>query len=711
MKVAGVHIERYRGIADLRLPLRAATALIGANGAGKSSILEAMGYDPTEEGAAERDGDEPAVVWWYYSLPKVRPLAMALRSVTANADELQREINSIAWALRAKAGPNGPELALDLFALLEGEVPGGYDAPDRRLSAHRVRTVVEPLAASHPWAAIVLAALPASGSAPYLLDLGVPCDVALPDRPVVVSMVVDADDISALLYRHLERVLAAWCKPLLEQRPDIELALERLALGFLQPAVELGLVMPALDAMANLASQLLPAFVAGHGALRFELRKGPDSMVGVVERLLIDVDAAIGAEHQASSPLTSARQELRKLNDTLDHHIEAVLRRGVPGLDNDYSRLGTGVRRWVSGAVDEASRRLTTQLRSERISSAERLAALEAGGLPLAGEPATTVPSGPPTLRLIDEPVACLEPRVHGQVVRWLHDRLAENETLVLATHQAAVLQAVRLPDRDEMVAGVWREGELVRAAPIGVRLLEQLDLQRDRLGVTSPELLFSARAVLAVEGQHDVRLLRAMYGGQLAEHGVVFVIIGSSNATALVGALVETVHQRLRLPVWVMLDASSSPKAPHNSVVPAVPVVAPAVEVVDKARPKLSKWLQAELRPLPFGRIDILAGLSVEHLAKAFPRGAVPAPPGADRVLRACTNSDGVKDALVRWAFPGERDRKIGDVVDGYTRYLEQTGVGSKGADKVLKATMRRFFEELDEWTSSSDPVRDRSV
>ena len=108
---------------------------------------------------------------------------------------------------------------------------------------------------------------------------------------------------------------------------------------------------------------------------------------------------------------------------------------------------------------------------------------------------------------------------------------------------------------------------------------------------------------------------------------------------------------------------------------------------------------------------VPILAGLAVEHLAKAFPRGAVPAPPGADRVLRACTNSDGVKDALVRWAFPGERDRKIGDVVDGYTRYLEQTGVGSKGADKVLKATMRRFFEELDEWTSSSDTVRDRTI
>ena len=708
MKVAGVHIERYRGIADLRLPLRAATALIGANGAGKSSILEAMGYDPTEEGAAERDGDEPAVVWWYYSLPKVRPLAMALRSVTANADELQREINSIAWALRAKAGPNGPELALDLFALLEGEVPGGYDAPDRRLSAHRVRTVVEPLAASHPWAAIVLAALPASGSAPYLLDLGVPCDVALPDRPVVVSMVVDADDISALLYRHLERVLAAWCKPLLEQRPDIELALERLALGFLQPAVELGLVMPALDAMANLASQLLPAFVAGHGALRFELRKGPDSMVGVVERLLIDVDAAIGAEHQASSPLTTARRELRKLNDTLDQHIEAVLRRGVPGADYDYSRLGTGVRRWVSGAVDEAGRRLASQLRSDGISVAERLAAIEAGVLPPPVANAAPGSPAPPTLRLIDEPVACLEPRVHGQVVRWLHDRLADNETLVLATHQAAVLQAVRLPDRDEMVAGVWREGELVNAAPIGVRLLEQLDLHRDRLGVTSPELLFSARAVLAVEGQHDVRLLRAMYGDQLAEHGVVFVIIGSSNATALVGALVETVHRRLRLPVWVMLDASSPGKTTGK---PARRSVAPAVEVVDEARPKVSKWLQNELRPLPFGRIDILAGLSVEHLAKAFPGGAFPAAPGAERVLRDCENSDGVKAALVRWAYPGERDRKIGDVVDGYILYLEQTGVGSKGADKVLRATMRSFFEELDEWTSSSDTVRDRTI
>ena len=79
--------------------------------------------------------------------------------------------------------------------------------------------------------------------------------------------------------------------------------------------------------------------------------------------------------------------------------------------------------------------------------------------------------------------------------------------------------------------------------------------------------------------------------------------------------------------------------------------------------------------------------------------------------MLRDCENSDGVKAALVRWAYPGERDRKIGDVVDGYIVYLEQTGVGSKGADKVLRATMRSFFEELDEWTSSSDTVRDRTI
>ena len=95
MKVAGVHIERYRGIADLRLPLRAATSMIGANGSGKSSVLEAMGYDPTEEGAAERDGDEPAVVWWYYSLPKVRPLAMVLHCLGTARE---------GWPQRARVG-------------------------------------------------------------------------------------------------------------------------------------------------------------------------------------------------------------------------------------------------------------------------------------------------------------------------------------------------------------------------------------------------------------------------------------------------------------------------------------------------------------------------------------------------------------------------------------------------------------------------------
>jgi len=111
-------------------------------------------------------------------------------------------------------------------------------------------------------------------------------------------------------------------------------------------------------------------------------------------------------------------------------------------------------------------------------------------------------------------------------------------------------------------------------------------------------------------------------------------------------------------------------------------------------------------------GGVDILAGLSAEHLAHAFPRGAVPVPRIAEGLLGKCGNSEAVKSLLVQWAFPRQNDRKIGEVVESYTRYLETSAVGSKGADEVLHcAIMRRFFEELDEWMSGGDPVSDRSV
>ena len=689
VQLAGFHIERFRGIQDLRLPIRSATSLIGANGAGKSSILEALGYDPTEEGALEREQDAAAVVWWYFDVTEGQVLRDALWKSLPPGPASRRVVDLLAPALVAKLGRDGPEVALDLFGLLEGEVPK-HGSADGRVRVQALREALSDVGADVAWLRGVLDNLPAIGSSPYLLDLGVRCPgLELPERPEVVSMVVDADDISALLYRRTERLLAAWLDPLLAQRPDLAEAMEWMALGFLRPALEAKVLQPVLTALGDMASSLLPAFVAGNGQLRLDLRDGPDSVVGAVERLLAEADGHLAQGADAPESLRHARLELRKLDDTIDLHLEAFLRAGSEGVEFHYSRLGTGVRRWITGAVDEAARRLLRVLRDPTFTSEQRALAVEAERLP--SREAVRGRGGGPTLRLIDEPVACLEQRAHRDVMRWLRRRREANETLILATHQAAVLQEVRLPDRDELVVGVWRDKGAVHAAPIGVRLLDALDQRRDELGLSPPELLFTARAVLAVEGPHDAQLLRALYGRQLDECGVVFVIVGGSTREELGAAILQTMYGKLRLPVWFLLDRPADDPTKTE-------------EGLSKAVDQLTA-LEVPLSLLRLDVCDIVGALSPDALRAAFPNGSFPSTEEAIRKLQKCGNSDGVKKLVAKWAYPAAASTKTADLVANVCEYVQRSDLGDRAAGQALRDVMERFFEEVNERTRGLYP------
>ena len=146
MRVAGIHVAKYRGMSDLRLPLRSCNVLIGANGAGKSTLLEAMGFEPSEEGARERLDDPAPQVHWYFEPDDKAPLLKALRSGTV--EPKVSTLAPLSFALRAKALGDRWELAIDLFALIEGEV---RDGQRNRLGSASVKKLLNPLAADNPW--------------------------------------------------------------------------------------------------------------------------------------------------------------------------------------------------------------------------------------------------------------------------------------------------------------------------------------------------------------------------------------------------------------------------------------------------------------------------------------------------------------------------------------------------------------------------------
>lgn len=717
MRVAGVHVVSYRGISDLRLPLRAANVLIGANGAGKSSLLEAMGFEPSEEGALERLNDAAAEIHWYFEPDETAPLLKALRSGSSGLP-LADGLEVIAFALRGKALDDRWELAIDLFALIEGETRRGQKC---RVTPAVLQRLLEPLKPNNAWANSVLETV-SDDRLDRIVDLGIECPpLASYQRPRIVSMVVDDDDISPRLYRSVLRIVTALAKRFGTERPDLVEAAALLELGAFGPSRRAGVADVVVDRLRTDGNGLFPRFVKQTGDLRIEFVQGPDSAVGLVESMLSIVAGAGGLDPDANDALARARLTLRHHHDTVDYHLDAGVRSGGPSaVEIPYSHLGTGARRWLCGALDEAARELLEVIESADLD--EVRLALEARVLPAAAGHGSL--DGRPALRLIDEPVACLETRAHHEVMGWLRERLVANETLVVATHQSAVLRGLRLPSQDDEVIGVWREPASVRAAPIGVRLLDALDQRHAALGLLSEELLFATRAVLAVEGHHDRLILDAVYGRELAERGVVLFPIGASDAKSIERSLMTTILGRLRIPVWVLLD---TPRVREGKRV-RVDSTKNATATVRSAVRRLPEWQKALLRPIDLDAVDIVATLEPRHLAKAFGTSWMPTDsagdPGKERSAEAafarCASSPEAKQYLLKWCgaapavAPPEQpvvDGNLTGIIETYADYLRHRNRPREGVSRSLRQAMARFFKELDAGPGLTDPGVDNST
>lgn len=701
MKVVGVRIQGYRAIQDVTLPLAPLTVLVGMNGAGKSTILEALGYLTSEDGAMERlDDARPVLEWYLAPISPGRLRSLVAACTIGSRTTVDRALNRVQRGLVAYRRADGRStVALNLFDLV-------VDEP-----VHKRHDIVAPLLVefdslveANSWAAEVTmhirALMDGAADVPPFIDLEVPIEDEVPP-PAATSMVASPDDISPALLRSLTQVGETVFAPLLAQDPVVAAAFTDLRQGRLSPLIESGVLEPIRRLLQDATVEQLPAFIRKDGSPRLVVLEGPDSEAGEALALL---DQLAGHVRDRGLPLlANVRELLVAFGDTADFHLDAQFIE-VPDSEADgfyYSHLGTGYRRWLCGALDEATRLVVRGFTSHPLTIQEARRALKGGRVEWG--PPRHPPAPSTSVRLIDEPVESLEPKLHPEVLAWLRARVTAKETLVLSSHHSAILKAAR-PESTEVI-GVRRHQGRVTVTPIGPTLLEGLRKNLDEINLSHEELLFSTRALLIVEGIHDALLVRALYGAELAERGVLVHPVGGSDHVAIEAAFSDTAYELLALPTWVMLD-----KHMDDKLKPEYHCVAARARRVGSGTAALRKAEVAlkghTLRLLPFEPVDIAFGVSpvayrdlANRLGLPMPRRFRQMEPKAHyEGWRRIRNSDGAKAHVERLlglgdgAFTAQLVRDLADTIGAAPRVTPYRS-------PWLNSTMARFFKELREF------------
>lgn len=700
MRVVGAHVHEYRGIKDLALPLGPVTVLIGPNGAGKSSVLEALGYRTIEQGALERRGDERSKVSWFLApddgdAVTTRHLAETLLQHTPDHPPPARyAIDHMAKRLVVRRDPQGLlSLWLDVFRLLVD-----VDSPKRRKISDTLGGKLAKLAGV-AWADDLRGLLdqPAEALPPFrslrvdLADL----DLDLV-TPTPISMTAAADDISPVLLDRISEICHAAFQALKPSDPTVADALARLEQGLLLSADRAGMVPAALRALEERTNRCLPPFLAAVGTVKIDRETGPDDLIGEAEAKLVELADLLNKSGDLLA-LRLCRQAstlLRAFGDSIDAHFESRLHHTTDQKLYQYSRLGTGQRRWICGAIDEAARSLLDELTAGKITAEEASVGLDARRLPVGTEPPRTS-----RVRLIDDPVEGLEPRIHGEVIAWLRGLVRDgHETLVLTSHHASVLDVATVPD-DLVVVGVQRRDGLTGATAFGPGRLHSFAENLAGLGITNEELFFLARGLLLVEGSDDLDVITAIYGERLAERGVFVHPIGGHTARQILNAFRQSAYRFLELPAWLMLDSTHDPALDRSlhcehSTTDRTP--SPLRQAADE----LTK---NHIRLLHFEPHDIAMGVDLDVYRSVF-RGRHRLPPNVKALRQLAQLKLG--KSVKRWFCTrllepddqkDQASRFSREVLQPVVEHIRQNRMGDDAASPWLRASMNRLLAELD--------------
>ena len=137
----------------------------------------------------------------------------------------------------------------------------------------------------------------------------------------------------------------------------------------------------------------------------------------------------------------------------------------------------------------------------------------------------------PTRILVADEPERHLSPRMQRRAARWLGD-LADGRGLpcVAASHSAAFLS---LPRGPQMIH-VRRERDVTMLTPFDPASVDQLDGVAADLGFDRGELLAGVDGFLLVEGEHEIAVLEGIFGEELAEAKLSLVALRGSPPKGL---------------------------------------------------------------------------------------------------------------------------------------------------------------------------------
>ena len=215
---------------------------------------------------------------------------------------------------------------------------------------------------------------------------------------------------------------------------------------------------------------------------------------------------------------------------------------------------------------------------------------------------------------LIDEPELHLHPVAASQVAQWLLAMAAGDTRVLAATHSPAIIDAT---GNDVSLIGVTRTEGRSTLVSLAGDLLGSLDEYAGALGVDRATWVQSVRALMLVEGEHDLRVVQKFFGDELASHRAAIVPLrGHKNLTS--GTVILEFFKRLEIPIRVLLDDVTPADVSGDLSAP------PSTSEGRLARQlTLSAGDYPMLQVLAYPEPDIICALPLRAVRAAFPEAA----------------------------------------------------------------------------------------
>jgi hypothetical protein len=275
---------------------------------------------------------------------------------------------------------------------------------------------------------------------------------------------------------------------------------------------------------------------------------------------------------------------------------------------------GSGTRRWLALCMGLANE----LLKARQITEIEEIRAWHSGLSEHDLEP----PTGRRPVLLIDEPELHLHPLAQRDAAAWMERRLllGDVSAVIAATHSPTLLGATGSAAR---IVALRREVGRTEIHTLEGELLEQLDTLAVEAGLGREAWFFATKAVLLVEGQHDLEVLNHFYNRRLSGLRVrVLALRGAKNSSRLVDSEFLGASG---LPLHVLFDNVRAEAIRGNLG------EEPRTEEEKIMRSVMLKAEHDDISFLPFSEPDILCALPRATVERRYGKAAAGLLTGSD--------------------------------------------------------------------------------